>query len=199
MNRISSLYRQKNTIRNLLLSGALLLLYVLTYFLSPFVEHPIDALDFIATAGTITGIGLVLCWMPMPYFYTLAFFCCFAQYFGMMFDGYIIISWYDLALHFTSGIMLGAFGYYLFRLLNKKVSGQLPISIAVLFSVFFAISCAGLWEIYEFLADTFGGLSAQGVGVQDTMEDIIAGTIGAVLYGTGLTFYLKTTTKKAGE
>ncbi len=183
--------KNPNRVRNLIPSVLLLIAYIATYLISLGVGRPMDLLDFIAAAGTLTGVCLLLSWMPWPYYYVLIFFACFAQYLGMMFDFYTLFWWYDIALHFSSGIMLTVLGHYLYTLLARRTSSPQAPVIAVLFSVFFAISCAGVWEIYEFLADTFFGLTAQGVGVEDTMEDIIAGSVSAALCGAGLYLRLR--------
>ncbi len=183
--------KNPNRIRNLVPSVLLLIVYVTTYLISLGMGRPIDLLDFIAAAGTLTGVSILLSWMAWPYYYVLIFFACFAQYLGMMFSFYTLFWWYDIALHFSSGIMLTAFGYYFYTLLARRTNSPQAPGIAVLFSVFFAISCAGVWEIYEFLADTFFGLTAQGVGVQDTMEDIIAGSSSAAVCGAGLYLRLR--------
>lgn len=185
------LLKHKNRFRNILLSVILFVLYTVTYFVSITAGRPMDLLNYIAAAGTVAGICVILFWLPSAYFYTLVLFACVAQYFGMMFDFYTKFPLFDVVLHFFSGLMLAAFGYYLYRLLTQKAKDDHPpLILPVLFSVFFAISCAGIWEIYEFLADTFFGLTAQGTGVRDTMEDIIAGSSSAVLFGMIQCFYL---------
>lgn len=181
--------------KNLVLSGALLLLYLVTHIISLFNSQPIDLLNLIATVGVLTGVTLFLSWMPSAYYAAIVLFACAAQYFGMMFDFYHTFWWYDIIVHFFSGILLSSLGYFLFRLLTKKIEAVFPIAIPVLFAVFFAIACAGLWEIYEYCADTFFGLQSQSSAVQsaidDTMQDIIAGTLSAICYGAGLAFCLR--------
>ena len=181
-------------IKNLILSGGFLLLYLGTYAISFAAGSPIELMDIMATAGVLVGAALLLSWMPFPYYVAIVLFTCAAQYFGMMFDFYHRFWWYDVIVHFFSGILLSCMGYFLFRLLSRKVQGTFPVLLPVLFSVFFAVGCAGLWEIYEYCADTFFGLQAQsGMGqtrIDDTMQDIIAGTVSAVCYGIGLGLYL---------
>ena len=50
-----------------------------------------------------------------------------------------------------------------------------------LFSMFFAIAGAGIWEIYEFTADNLLGINMQGDNT-NTMGDIISGTLGALTW-----------------
>lgn len=186
---------KKNKIVNLSLSAILLVLYTATFLIAPAAGFPMTLLDYIATAGVLLGLTVFLHPMPSPYFTAILAFAFFAQYFGMMWDFYINIWWWDIVVHFASGFLLGCMGYYLYTLLTRKSEAEAPIAVSVLFAIFFAIACAGGWEIYEFCADTFGGLSSQ-VDLQDTMEDIICGTASGLIYGTGLAVYLKKKRKK---
>ena len=47
----------------------------------------------------------------------------------------------------------------------------------VVFSLLFAIACAGVWEIWEFSTDQIFGFTAQNNSLHDTMWDIICGTV----------------------
>ena len=187
--------KHKNLYCNLILSAGLLAVYTATFFIAGAVGKPVEVLNYIAAAGVAAGAGLVLSWLPFSYYAAIVLFACAAQYFGMMFDFYHMFWWYDVVIHFFSGILLGAVGYFLCRLLCKKAQTVLPASVTVLFAVFFSVACAGLWEIYEYCSDVFFGLQTQNNGMQsaidDTMQDIIAGTVSAALYGCGLALFLK--------
>ncbi len=182
--------KNKNRTRNLVLAGGLILLYVATYLISLLTAQPIALLNLIATVGVALGAAVLLNRMPTAYFAAILMFAFAAQYLGMMFDLYHTLWWYDVAVHFLSGFLLGAIGYYFCGLLCRKADVQPPLALAVLSAVFFAIGCAGLWEVYEYCADRFFGLSSQhGMGqtpLDDTMQDIIAGSLSAVLYGCGV-------------
>ena len=54
----------------------------------------------------------------------------------------------------------------------------------------FAIACAGAWEIWEFTTDSLFGLTAQN-GLEDTMYDIICGTVGAIIVTVPIYRYSK--------
>jgi len=191
--------KDNRIIKNIALSAFLLIIYIVTYFLAPEYGISIEPIDFFTAAGCIIGICLLFFRLPSAYYYVLALFACAAQYFGMMFHFYERFSFFDLLLHFSSGFLLTMYGNYFCRFLVKKYSHPgIPAVITVLFSVFFAVTGAVIWEIYEFLADRFLGMTSQGIGVADTMEDLIAGSLSAVICGI-LLFFLRSKTKTSDK
>ncbi len=106
---------------------------------------------------------------------------------GTGFHYYSKYSWWDMFLHFFSGFMLALVGHALYKSMTK--SGN--ILLAVLFSLFFAMTCASLWEIYEFVCDQLLHTNMQqsmvnnviigNAGLIDTMTDIIMGAIGSLI------------------
>ena len=139
-------------------------------------------------------------------FFSAFVFC--AMFLGEILDFYTLISWWDILLHFSSGVMFGIVGYYLFISLNRdrEVRQRLNPLGAVLFSVFFSIACGAVWEIFEFAADSLIGANMQrwqsnlpiesltaminstnnsNPGLVNTMKDIIADTFGA-LFSVGI-------------
>ena len=96
-------------------------------------------------------------------------------------------------MHFSSGFLLVLVGNLLYRRLLSRApkSASLPKLLPVLFSFFLSVAFAGLWEIYEFCGDFFFNLQAQGGSLLDTMTDIIAGSIGAVVGAFSLWLRLK--------
>lgn len=191
--------KQKKWI-NRLLSVGLILVYVVTFLVAIKRETPIMWMDLIATVGVAIGVAVLFSGLPILLYGAILLFTVLAQYFGMMLGFYDTLWWYDLAVHFLSGFLLASLGQYFFVFLTRKTQLALPITLTVWFSVFFAIASAGLWEIYEYCADTFFGLaSQQGMGqteIQDTMQDIIAGSISGGLYGIGLGYFLSRRRKK---
>jgi hypothetical protein len=91
------------------------------------------------------------------------------------------IWWWDIMLHFISGVLLGLIGFSLVYFLNYSESVNVspnPFFIA-LFSFCFAIMCGVIWEIIEFGVDQLFGTNTQRSGLMDTMGDLIADTGGA--------------------
>ncbi len=178
--------------QNTILSICLLIIYTVTYALSFALGTPIAFYYYGMTAGTALLFLLFLRNLKPSYYAVFSLFTVMAQYFGSMLGGYHAISFYDLILHFSSGILLILVGHLLYNALLRRYEVQkLPPALPILFSLFLAIAAAGLWEVYEFCGDTFFHLQAQGGSLSDTMTDIIAGTCGALLGSVFLAFSLK--------
>ena len=100
-------------------------------------------------------------------------------------DYYNLIPVWDEILHFQSGLLLGVVGFVLVYVLNEEKRTKLDLSpgFIAFFAVTFSLAIANLWEIGEYLADTFLGWQSQGVGITDTMTDLIVNAVGASIVG----------------
>ncbi|WP_127579170.1 hypothetical protein [Paenibacillus koleovorans] len=125
---------------------------------------------------------------------SILLFITLTMFIANMFGMYGVIPHLDDVEHLASGIILGFVGLLVFRQVSKEASplngrfGLLP----VWFSWFFAIAMAGFWEIYEFTTDALLGMNSQGGGLDDTMIDMICGSIGASIAAV----YLRTQAKR---
>lgn len=90
---------------NTLLSVLLLIVYTITYAISFTWETPIAFYYYGMTAGTALLFILFLRNLKPLYYAIFSFFTVMAQYFGSMLGSYHAISFYDLLLHFSSGIL----------------------------------------------------------------------------------------------
>lgn len=113
---------------------------------------------------------------------TACAFVLFASCLGSCYGFYDLIKWYDDFLHLWSGIMCAQIGFSLAVYLWDfgDVTGKKRVFI-LLFVFFFTMGIASLWEIYEFIADSFFGLNMQVGGLTDTCMDMIDALIGGVL------------------
>lgn len=102
------------------------------------------------------------------------------MFFANEFKGYSFIPYLDKIEHLSSGVILFYIGSLILELINKNETNKLNIKTIILFSLFFAIAMAGVWEIYEFTTDRLFGLRSQNNSLVDTMGDIICGSIGAL-------------------
>lgn len=142
--------------------------------------------------------------MPMAFQVVFSLFVFCAMFLGEMLDFYTRFIWWDLMLHFASGVMFSLVGLMLFTSLNRKkdVRSQLnPITI-VLFAVCFSLACGVVWEIFEYAGDTLLGMNMQrwqstvsgeewsalqnvsnlsNPGLVNTMKDTIADALGSIL------------------
>ncbi|MEG0229736.1 MAG: hypothetical protein RR640_03945 [Oscillospiraceae bacterium] len=145
------------------------------------VNVPVHYVDYIAAMLTTLGVGIIAIKLPGFYYYQFVGFCFISQYLGMMLNFYDKFLWWDIFLHFTSGIILCTLAYYIYTIFCKKTNTSPKKLIGLWFALFTGIACAAIWEIYEFTIDVCFGFDAQGITVNDTMEDIIAGTIGSLI------------------
>ena len=102
--------------------------------------------------------------------------------------------WWDIALHGTSGLLLGVLGFLLVYVLNesKQIDLHLRPGFVALFAFLFAVSAGTFWEIFEFGMDQIFGTNMQkpmlgdASGLTDTMWDLIIDAVGAaVISGFG--------------
>jgi len=113
-----------------------------------------------------------------------------AMFLTYEFNFYHIIPLYDKLLHSFSGILFFFVGLAIFKHINKNEKNlQISPITVVLFCLFFSLSIAGSWEIFEFASDKFHGSDMQKESLNDTMGDIICATTTATL--TGSYVYLK--------
>ncbi len=97
--------------------------------------------------------------------------------------------WWDLALHGTSGVLLGLLGFLFVYLVNENelVDVSMRPSFVALFAFFFAVGMGTIWEIFEFAMDRMFGLDMQKAmfgdpsGLTDTMWDLIVDMCGAAI------------------
>lgn len=100
--------------------------------------------------------------------------------------------WWDIALHSTSGLLLGLVGFLLVYVLNesRRIDLHMLPGFVALFAFTFAVTVGALWEIFEFAVDQLFGMRMQKPmlgdpsGLTDTMWDLIVDTLGAALIST---------------
>lgn len=125
-----------------------------------------------------------------PQFELLAIAFIFASlYLGERRDFYERFWWWDLALHSTSGVLLGILGFLLVYVLNAtpRIDLHMQPGFVAFFAFCFAVAVGALWEIFEFSMDQFFGTNMQKSmfddpsGLTDTMWDLIVDAIGSLL------------------
>lgn len=107
-----------------------------------------------------------------------------AEFLGCIVNLFKYISWFDTLSHFVSGIYFFTIGLKLLKIMNKFDEKNKIFNIV--FAVAIALSSACIWEIFEFSIDNLFGMNLQhniDTGVVDTMEDIIACTLGSLISG----------------
>lgn len=115
-------------------------------------------------------------------FYLIYSFIVGAMYLGSVLDFYLIIPFYDKILHLLSGLIIGIIGYILFlHMVDGEDKSKYRKYMPILFSIMFSIAGAAVWEIWEFSTDKLFGFTSQNNSLDDTMWDIICGTIMGII------------------
>lgn len=117
--------------------------------------------------------------------YMLLTFMFLAQMLGTVFHFYQVFSFWDIFLHTLSGVLAYFIGLDILKSYSKRLPSK---TICFLFAICFSLSTGVVWEIFEFLADTFLGKDTQLTmgktgqeAIQDTMFDLISLFIGTFL------------------
>jgi hypothetical protein len=128
--------------------------------------------------------------LPPEFQLVAAGFIFFSVYLGSVRGYYSKFWWWDIALHTSSGFILGIAGFLSLFLLNRTdriPKGMQPIFICF-FGVTFAVFLGVVWEIFEYACDRLGprfgwhsNMQSTESGVRDTMQDLIVDTIGAIV------------------
>lgn len=119
---------------------------------------------------------------------------------------YIQYWWWDIALHTTSGLLLGIIGFLLVHILNQMddISLRMKPGFVAFFAFLFAVGTGALWEIFEFAMDSFFGTNMQKPmlndpsGLTDTMWDLIVDTLGALVIAIIGYFQIRDSRRKPG-
>lgn len=125
-----------------------------------------------------------------PEFHILAITFIFASLFmGEVWQFYARVWWWDIALHTTSGLLLGIFGFLLVYALNedRHIDLHMKPHFVAFFAFLFAVATGALWEVFEFTMDQAFGMNMQKAmwndpsGLTDTMWDLIVDALGALV------------------
>lgn len=101
---------------------------------------------------------------------------------GRMYNMYSIIPWWDLFLHFLSGILLGLIALAILKpLVGKDIFKNLPPLFTAIYIFIFTIAVAALWEYWEFAGDRLLGFDSQMNSLVDTMTDMLMGTLSGLI------------------
>jgi hypothetical protein len=118
---------------------------------------------------------------------------------GEVNDWYQRYWWWDMALHTTSGLLLGLLGFIIVYVLNEDEAVDLNMrpAFVALFAFFFAVGIGAIWEVFEFAMDQWFGTNMQPAtandpsGLTDTIQDLIVDTVGAAAVSLWGWRYLK--------
>lgn len=119
-------------------------------------------------------------YLPLEFEFVMTTFIYGGLYIGEFKNLYIKLWWYDIFLHWFSGVALGFIGFLILYVMyyEGKIKAS-PVTIAM-FSFCFALALGAIWEIIEFTIDSHFGTNMQRSGLVDTMGDLIVDCIGAL-------------------
>lgn len=142
-------------------------------------------------------------WLPKAIYLLLAIFLVL-QIFGELYFGFFYtIANYDKIDHILSGIEFCVLFYYM---MDKKIEDK---KLLILFSFFFSLSAAYVWELVEYFSDTYLGTTMVGVvlrspgeyidsvakiampAYQDTIYDMFDSMVGGIIFIIGAVFLPK--------
>lgn len=127
-------------------------------------------------------------------------FVFFAYFLGSVVNLYNMISWFDILIHFFSGIFTFAMGCLIWQRQGMEKNVKLSFAFPLFFCLCFVMFVASLWEFFEYGASFFLGLDLQhniDTGVNDTMVDMLVAFLGGCLSG-GIGFIIKKKKVKLG-
>jgi len=143
---------------------------------------------------TVTLVPLVLgrkyqFHIPSEFQILAVIFVFAALFLGEIYSYYERFWWWDIALHTSSGLLMGILGFLLVYLLNENDHAELTMTprFVALFAFLFAVTVGALWEIFEFTMDSLFDMNMQkpmlgdDSGLTDTMFDLVVDTIGALI------------------
>ncbi len=122
-----------------------------------------------------------------------------ALFLGEIQSYYVRFWWWDIALHTSSGLLMGILGFLLVYVLNEseRVDVHMRAHFVALFAFLFAVTVGTLWEIFEFAMDQIVGTNMQKPmlgdlsGLTDTMWDMIVNALGALAISALGWWYMK--------
>lgn len=101
------------------------------------------------------------------------------------------IWWWDILLHLLMGINIALISFsIIYRLKEIKTHVQLSSFMIAFFSFAISMAAGGIWEIVEYLLDTFFGFELQQPH-PDTMIDLIFVFLGSLIVSAGGYLYAK--------
>ena len=179
----------------LIVSASVLLITVICTVISFRTGLSTGKYKLLGSYASVFVLTALLWGFPLKFYITAMIFDVFATSLGSVINLYRYTEYFDRGLHFFSGLLLTECGLIIIGYILKKRGIHDDFPLKIVFAAFFAIACAGLWEIYEFLADITLKIHMQGAG-NDTMYDMICGTIGALAYCALLLIERRFTTDK---
>lgn len=127
-------------------------------------------------------------YVPPEFQFIAIAFVFLTLFLGSAGDFYYRFWWWDMVLHAGSGFLLGIVGWIVMFLLlqTDRLPRAVGPALVCVFAISFSVTLGVLWEIVEYIVDSLFpsiNMMSQESGVNDTMQDLIVNTIGAITVG----------------
>lgn len=99
---------------------------------------------------------------------------------GSAFGVYALIPHWDSLVHADSGILIAWLGLFAVQSVGESSKLRIPRWFVVSTALVTPLAFAAVWEICEFMSDTFLHTATQ-AGLQDTILDMASAGIGAII------------------
>ncbi|HSP46801.1 MAG TPA: hypothetical protein VLN47_01820 [Clostridiaceae bacterium] len=125
--------------------------------------------------------------LPASVYAGVVLFLVMFFFLGEIMMGFYKVTHWDKAIHLVSGIVLPFIGY---RVYLKVREGEGSRFLAVSFALMFGIFIATAWALFEFSTASLIGPVSQSESLQDTMMDLVFGSMGSSLTAFGLYLHI---------
>lgn len=132
--------------------------------------------------------------IPVSLHFTGVLFVLASQWLGTYLRAYDMISWWDVMLHGFSALLVAMIGLLIMIYADKELVlfKHKKHGLVSLYVFLATATSAVLWEIFEYVGDTYFGTNAQLGSLSDTMEDMVI----CVIVGGFFALYLYYTLKR---
>ena len=129
--------------------------------------------------------------LPIEVDFILAVFLYVHFILGEMQEYYKLFWWFSGVLHLSSGVLFGLLGFVIAYVLLSTHKIKAAPSFVILFTLSLSMATGAAWEIFEYTMDQTLGFNMQKSGLIDTMWDLIANFLGALLISLFGYLYLR--------
>ncbi len=130
-------------------------------------------------------------YIPFTIDFGIVTFIFLSLFLGGVEELYSSILYWDKLVHFQSGLVFSGTGFVVVYLLSE--SERTPIELSpgflALFAIVFSIAIGAMWEVAEFAGDAIFHSHWQRDNI-DTMSDLIADGVGAIIFSIGAYFWM---------
>lgn len=211
--------KKSGKITYIILSGLMTVLFALA-LIGFFINHDQSVkANYLFICGQC-ALFLIISFTPLvlkklnldipDFVYIIFILFCMAHFFlGEIMGFFATVKWWDSALHTISGMLITLISFSLINLLNNANDKKFKLNIgfACLFAFSLTMTVGVLWEIVEFLADSWFDLNMQRAyestvsgergfalfgqeALTDTMKDLILDALGAIIVCVACSIFL---------